>query len=99
MPGAKLAALALLLATAERRSKWRPRLRARIYRVLDVIGRWSMVDIYVTAIVVALVQFKTLAQVEARARARSPSPRWWSLTMFASMSFDPRLIWDPVDGP
>lgn len=95
-PGAKLAALALLLGTAEARSAWRRRGRTRIYRMLEVIGRWSMTDIFVTAIVVALVQFKTIAIV-------TPGPGALAfgavvvLTMFASMSFDPRLIWDPPE--
>ncbi len=97
-PGAKLAALAMLLFTAERRSSWWPRGRTRIYRVLDVIGRWSMTDIFVTAIVVALVQFRTVATI-------TPGPGALAfgavvvLTLFASMSFDPRLIWDPVEAP
>jgi paraquat-inducible protein A len=95
-PGAKLAALTLLLGSAGVGSAWRRRGRTRIYRVLEVIGRWSMTDIFVTAIVVALVQFKTIAMI-------TPGPGALAfgavvvLTMFASMSFDPRLIWDPPE--
>jgi paraquat-inducible protein A len=95
-PGAKLVALAVLLSTAENRSKWRARQRARVYRMLDVVGRWSMTDIFVTAIVVALVQFKTIGVI-------NPGPGATAfaavvvLTLFASMSFDPRLIWDAVE--
>src|SRR5450432_460304 len=44
LPAVKIASLTLLLATAQRRSTWRPRLRARLYRVMEAIGRWSMVD-------------------------------------------------------
>jgi paraquat-inducible protein A len=97
LPVVKIAALALLLATAQRRSKWRPRLRARIYRVMEAIGRWSMVDIFVAAILVALVQFRTVAQIQAGPGAVAFAAVV-ILTMFAAMAFDPRLIWDPVDG-
>ena len=97
LPGAKIVALTMLLVTSQRRSTWRPELRAAIYRTLESVGRWSMVDIFVAAVLVALVQFKTLAQVEA-----GPGATAFALvvlfTMFASMSFDPRLIWDPLDG-
>jgi paraquat-inducible protein A len=96
LPVVKIAALALLLATAQRRSRWRPQLRARIYRVMEAIGRWSMVDIFVAAILVALVQFRTVAQVEAGPGAVAFAAVV-ILTMFAAMAFDPRLIWDPVD--
>ena len=97
LPGAKIAGLTLLLATAQRRSTWRPKLRAAIYRTLESVGRWSMVDIFVAAVLVALVQFKTLAQIEAGPGATAFAAVVL-FTMFASMSFDPRLIWDPVDG-
>jgi len=97
LPGAKILGLTLLLVTAQRRSTWNPRLRASIYRMLESVGRWSMVDIFVAAVLVALVQFKTLAQVEAGPGATAFAAVVL-FTMFASMSFDPRLIWDPLDG-
>jgi paraquat-inducible protein A len=97
LPGAKLAALAVLLATAQRRSTWRPRLRTRIYRAMEAVGRWSMVDIFVASILVALVQFRTIAQIQAGPGAIAFAAVV-ILTMFAAMAFDPRLIWDPVDG-
>ncbi|HEY4998126.1 MAG TPA: paraquat-inducible protein A [Usitatibacter sp.] len=97
LPGVKLAALFVLLATAQRRSKWRPRLRARLYRMMEAVGRWSMVDIFVAAILVALVQFRTIAQIEAGPGAVAFATVV-ILTMFSAMAFDPRLIWDPVDG-
>jgi paraquat-inducible protein A len=97
LPAVKIAALTLLLATAQRRSTWRPRLRARLYRVMEAIGRWSMVDIFVAAILVALVQFKTVSQIQTGPGAIAFAAVV-VLTMFAAMAFDPRLIWDPVDG-
>lgn len=97
LPAVKIAGLGLLLATAQRRSTWRPRLRARIYRVMEAIGRWSMVDVFVAAILVALVQFRTVAQVQVGPGAIAFAAVV-IFTMFAAWAFDPRLIWDPVDG-
>jgi paraquat-inducible protein A len=97
LPAAKLIALTMLLVTTQRRSTWRPELRAAIYRTMESVGRWSMVDIFVAAVLVALVQFKTIAQVEAGPGATAFAAVVL-FTMFASMSFDPRLIWDPLDG-
>jgi len=94
-PGAKLVALGVLLAAARRRPKRPPRPLTRIYRMLEVIGRWSMTDIFVTAIVVALVQFKTIGVINPGPGA-SAFAAVVVLTLFASMSFDPRLIWDAV---
>jgi paraquat-inducible protein A len=96
LPGAKLAALTVLLTTTQRRSTWRPEQRTRIYRMMEAVGRWSMVDIFVAAVLVALVQFKTIAMIQIGPGAAAFAAVVL-LTMFASMSFDPRLIWDPVD--
>ncbi|HET7731386.1 MAG TPA: paraquat-inducible protein A [Usitatibacter sp.] len=96
VPAAKLASLAVLLRHAQRRSTWRPQLRARIYRMTHFIGRWSMVDIFVGATLVAVVQFKAFGGI-------LPGPGAIAfgavvvLTMLASQSFDPRLTWDPID--
>ena len=93
VPLLKLVTLSALAVSVQLRSKWKPRVRARLYRVLELIGRWSMLDIYVTAILVALVQAKTLAKIDA-----APGALAFAgvvvLTMAATMSFDPRLIWD-----
>jgi paraquat-inducible protein A len=96
VPGAKMAALALLLVTSQRGSTWRPADRTRLYRLAAYVGRWSMVDIYVGALSVALVQLRPFASIEP-----GPGAIFFGavvvLTMLASESFDPRLIWDPVD--
>ena len=96
VPGAKVAALSLLLVTSQRGSTWRPADRTRLYRLAAYIGRWSMVDIYVGALSVALVQLRPFASIEP-----GPGAIFFGavvvLTMLASESFDPRLIWDPVD--
>jgi paraquat-inducible protein A len=96
VPGTKIVALVLLLVTTQRRSLWRPVDRTRLYRLNSYIGRWSMVDIYVGALSVALVQLRPFAEV-----LPGPGAVFFGavviLTMFASESFDPRLIWDAVD--
>ena len=96
IPAAKLLSLAGLLMAARRRSTRNPMRRARIYRITHWIGRWSMVDIYVGATLVALVQFKAFGSI-----VPGPGAVFFGavvvLTMLASMSFDPRLTWDPVD--
>jgi paraquat-inducible protein A len=96
VPLLKMIALALLLVSVQLRSRWQQEQRARLYRVVEAIGRWSILDIYVVAVVVTLVHFGVLGTIE-------PGPGAVAfgavvvLTMFAAMSFDPRLIWDPSE--
>ncbi len=96
VPLLKMIALALLLVTAQLHSHWQQDQRARLYRLVEFVGRWSMLDIYVVAVIVALVQLQGLATIQ-------PGPGAVAfgavvvLTMFAAMAFDPRLIWDPVE--
>ena len=96
VPLTKLAALILLLITVQRRSTWRPLLRNQLYRVIEFIGRWSMLDIYVLTLLVALVQMKSLANIKAGPGALAFGAMV-VVTMFATMSFDPRLIWDSTE--
>jgi paraquat-inducible protein A len=96
VPVLKLGTLALLAWTAQRRSRWRPRQRTVLYRMVEFIGRWSMLDIFVVTLTVALVRFKSLAVITAGPGALAFGAVV-VLTMLASMQFDPRLIWDPVD--
>jgi paraquat-inducible protein A len=96
VPAAKILGLASLLVASTARSTRSPMARTHVYRVVDTIGRWSMVDIFVGAVLVALVQFKTVGEVSA-GPAALPFAAVVVLTMFAAMSFDPRLIWDPLD--
>ena len=63
--------------------------------VVERVGRWSMVDIYVAAILTAIVQFQALAMIKAGPGALAFGAVV-VLTMFAAECFDPRLIWDPL---
>lgn len=93
VPLIKLAILSFLLISIRRRSTWRPKERTRFYRITEMVGRWSMVDIYVITISVALVKLGAVATFEA-----GPAVVFFSavvvLTLLAAMSLDPRLIWD-----
>ncbi len=93
VPLLKLFVLTFLLISVHRKSRWRPKDRTRLYRITEAVGRWSMVDIYVVTILVALVKLGSLATIEA-----GPGAIFFAgvviITMFAAMSFDPRLIWD-----
>jgi len=93
VPIAKLLILSFLLISVHRGSAWRPVERTRLYRLTEAIGRWSMVDIYVVTILVALVRLGNLATIEANAGAVFFGSVV-VLTMLAAESFDPRLIWD-----
>jgi paraquat-inducible protein A len=93
VPVLKLIGLTFLLVTVQRRSRWRLRDRSVMYRIIEQVGRWSMVDIFMISILVALVNLGALATIEPGVGAICFAAVV-IITMFASMSFDPRLIWD-----
>jgi paraquat-inducible protein A len=96
VPLAKILALVLLLVTTQLGSTWRVLDRARLYRVVELVGRWSMVDIYVIGLLVTLVQLGGLANIVAGPGAVAFGAVV-VLSMFAAEAFDPRLIWDAVE--
>jgi paraquat-inducible protein A len=93
VPLIKLGALTFLLISVRGRCPWPQRERTMLYRLLKLVGRWSMLDIFVAAILTKLVQFRFLATVEV-GPAALPFGAVVVLTMIAVMQFDPRLIWD-----
>ncbi|HMS86370.1 MAG TPA: paraquat-inducible protein A [Nitrospira sp.] len=93
VPAAKLAILTFLVISVQRRSTWGRLDRTKMYRVVEFIGRWSMLDIFVVTILVALVRLQSLATISVGLGAVAFGTVV-VLTMFASMQFDPRLIWD-----
>ncbi|MFO1048620.1 MAG: paraquat-inducible protein A [Geminicoccaceae bacterium] len=96
VPVLKLMGLAFLLVSVQR--GWTSRLadRTRLYRIIEGIGRWSMVDVFMTGILAALVALGNLATITAGAGAVAFCAVV-IVTIFASMSFDPRLMWDVAD--
>nr|WP_243393611.1 paraquat-inducible protein A [Solimonas fluminis] len=93
VPIGKFIALLTLLVSVHRGSS-RDRVgRTRLYRIIEKIGHWSMLDVFVVALLVALVRFDLFGRVEAGGGAICFGGVVL-LTMMASLSFDPRLIWD-----
>ena len=95
IPLLKLISLTILLISVQRHSVWHPGQRTRLYRLVELVGRWSMLDIYVVTLLAALVQIQSLAVVKAGPAAVAFGAVV-VLTMLASIYFDPRLIWDPL---
>jgi paraquat-inducible protein A len=93
VPLLKLFTLSFLLISIQRKSKWRQHDRMRLYRVTEYVGRWSMVDVFVIAILTGLVQFGNLARVDANVGSFSFAAVV-VLTMFAARTLDGHLIWD-----
>lgn len=96
VPTFKLVGIALLLYSVQRHQPMSARQRILMYRFIEWIGRWSMLDIFVIAILVALVNFGSLASIEADAGAAAFASVV-ILTMLAALTFDPRLIWDNTE--
>jgi paraquat-inducible protein A len=96
VPIAKLVVLSGLLLSIQRRSRWRPGERTRLYRITELVGRWSMLDVFVVTVLVALVRLGYLTTIEA-----GPGILYFAavvvITMLAAMTFDPRLIWDAME--
>lgn len=96
VPLFKLVALIILTVSARRRSSWQRLQRAKLYRVVETIGRWSMLDVFVVSLLTGLVQIEGFAKITAGIGVAA----FGSVvvfTMLASLSFDPRLIWDEAD--
>ena len=96
VPTFKLVGIGLLLYSVQRRQPLSARQRIWMYRFIEFIGRWSMLDIFVIAILVAVVNFGRIASVEANLGAVAFACVV-ILTMFAALTFDPRLIWDNME--
>ncbi len=96
VPIAKLIVLGGLLISVQRRSRWRPAERTRLYRITELVGRWSMLDVFVVTVLVALVRLGYLTTIQA-----GVGVVYFAavvvITMIAAMTFDPRLIWDVLE--
>ena len=96
VPFLKLAGLSVLLLSVQLQWNSSRRQRTVMYGLIETIGRWSMLDVFVIAILGALVELGILANVKA-----GPAGTFFCasvvITMFAAMSFDTRLIWDKAE--
>ena len=96
IPISKFVAIAFLAISVSRPSGVSAGLRMRLYEVVHYIGRWSMIDVFVVAILSSLVQFNLVASIDP-----GPAALTFALsvifTMLSAQAFDPRLIWDSIE--
>jgi paraquat-inducible protein A len=93
VPCTKFIAIGLLLYTTRRGSHWQSHERAKLYRAVESIGYWSMLDVVVVSLTSALMQFAALGTAQPRIGIAFFCAVVVT-TMVAALSFDPRLIWD-----
>jgi paraquat-inducible protein A len=93
IPLAKIMALAYLLVTVQRHSIKEQRERLKLYRLVEFVGRWSMLDVFVITFTVALIQLQPLMSIKPGAGVLFFAAVV-VLTMVGAETFDPRLIWD-----
>jgi len=93
IPLVKLLGLFFLVTTTAMQSRWARKTRTWIYKTIEIIGRWAMLDVFVMAILVSLVKLHLLANV-------IPGKGLFAFcavvvfTLLASAAFDPQLIWN-----
>jgi paraquat-inducible protein A len=93
VPLLKMIALLILLLSVQLQWALDDRQRTRMYRAVELVGRWSMLDMFVIALLVALVNFGSLAEIVSGPGATAFGSVV-VLTMLAATTFDARLIWD-----
>jgi paraquat-inducible protein A len=96
VPLLKILAIGLLIWMSARESGGHRLARARLYRFVDYIGRWSLLDIFAVMMLGALVQMGSMATVQPGSGALAFGAVV-VLTLLAAESFDPRVIWDGED--
>jgi paraquat-inducible protein A len=96
VPTGKLIAITWLCLSVARKQKTSMEQRTRMYRVVEFVGKWSMTDVFVVAILVALIQLGGLLSITAGSAAIAFGGVV-VVTIVAAESFDPRLIWDQTD--
>jgi len=93
LPLLKMISIGYLLIMVHRGSELRKKEKTRLYVIAEVIGKWSMVDVFVVALLTSLIQLGELSYI-------TPGPAGLAfaamviLTMFSAMAYDPRLLWD-----
>ena len=96
VPLGKMLGLFILLVTVDSHSRVQPAQRTRMYRVVEFLGKWSMLDVFVVAIMGAVVNLGFITSIEPGVGAAAFAVMV-ILTMLAAHTFDPRLIWDFKD--
>ncbi|MEM9100779.1 MAG: paraquat-inducible protein A [Pseudomonadota bacterium] len=93
VPLGKILGLCILLVSVHRKSKVKLRQRTLLYRIVELLGKWSMLDVFVVGIMAAVVQLGFVSEIVAGPGATAFATMV-IFSMFAAKSFDPRLIWD-----
>ena len=97
VPVVKILGLGWMIVATARRSSVRLRDRATLFRLIELFGRWSMLDIFMISILIALVKLGAVVTIEVE-----PGAIWFAgvvvLTMLATAAWDPRLAWDVTEG-
>ncbi len=96
VPITKLLSLALLAATAQRGSRWHSLQRTQLYRFIEDVGHWSMLDVFVVVVLVGMIRFGSFAGIQPEA-GLAAFGAVVVLTMAASAAFDPRLLWPDAE--
>lgn len=96
VPVVKLILLVYMLLATHRRSGYALKQRTKMYRLVEAIGRWSMIDVFMITILTALVRMGAIAAVIPGAGAICFCGVV-ILTMLAAASFDPRVMWDAAE--
>lgn len=98
VPALKMIALAMILLATQFKWPMSTHIRMKMYRIIEFVGRWSMLDIFVISILLGIVKFNKIASVDIE-----PAAVLFAvviiLTMLAAMRFDSRLIWDDINEP
>jgi paraquat-inducible protein A len=96
IPMAKFACIAFLALTVQRRTVLSAASRQHLYELVEYVGRWSMIDVFVVAILSSLVQLNVAATINP-----GPASLAFALsvifTMLSAQAFDSRLIWDGIE--
>jgi paraquat-inducible protein A len=96
VPLAKMFVLAFLCLSVQFRSVFALSEKTKLYRVTEFIGRWSMIDVFVVAVLVALIQLGAIMTIRPGAAALAFAGMV-ATTMMAALAFDPRLLWVPLE--
>jgi len=96
VPILKILLITFLLISVQFKSYWRPKDRTVMYRLTELVGRWSMIDIFMISILIGLVKLGAIATIEAGIGATAFAAVV-VLTMFSANYFDSRLIWDNIE--
>lgn len=96
IPLSKFFAIAYLALAVRKGARWPARRQHLLYEVVEYIGRWSMIDVFVVAILCSLVQLNVAASITPGVAAMTFALSV-IFTMLSAQSFDPRLIWDRIE--